>query len=778
MPSMTAEVISIAPLSSKMTKSSTGIEIGKDEEIVRSSKIDGLDKHYAEITVRISRGERINDTKIEKASSGDKSERRGLLLKNVFRTSSRRMLLTNDDDNDDISLDLNQASIGSRSNQSATSTTDTFNLSNLSNGSSEMKNSDHKQWSDLNQSNSSVNRNGSANGSSIKSFTHRSHGGSNRKFSNSSNSLARSLHIVGKKSCTDDLVSDIEDDEKDDDSDEFCSDMWETEQMDRTPIAPQHKPSHEQPPHKLERSYRNHTSPRQGRRTCRMSNGLNSSIRSLQGGRSPNTSISKIEKIEKRIRRSGPRTDLLDHKLEGVYSPNTSASKIECLEIHHPGEEEFTNLKGDSIEDKTTNPSPNRHARQSHRRRSNSHEKMPKKSRSRDQPSSRGPRERARSAIDPEIEGLKGSEVEKKRSKSTGRRVKRAHAVNSITSKSKHGIKKLYGTDTDDNTIRAKNTSTKDLSNTKKDAGGDQLLDTSNHSVLSPRDRERGERRRKRIEEVTRGKSNSNRRPRRKNSIKNLSASDRRSSRRLGKEKAKVNAGDSQETEGKPSSFNLKKNNATRNDDLLADEQFHGSMSLIDLLSNDKHHISKRNLSLVDNDNDSLPPPSVASELEFKEKENRRKNSGMKRDDKGMDDNPAQSSFVAEWNGRVDTDATNEVESSQPILSPDFSMKFSRTFEEFEETPPGSFINMASGATIDVDSFNPDESPNDPATGEASKKKKRDGMLKKMRQGLKEGSRATMKKAASTRNVFEQTTIKAFARGKEERKGLLRGHSD
>lgn len=64
---------------------------------------------------------------------------------------------------------------------------------------------------------------------------------------------------------------------------------------------------------------------------------------------------------------------------------------------------------------------------------------------------------------------------------------------------------------------------------------------------------------------------------------------------------------------------------------------------------------------------------------------------------------------------------------------------------------------------------------------EPIKKKKRNGMLNKMRMATStftESGRTTIKKAGSTRNLFEQKTIKVFARGKEEGKGLLRNDSD
>ena len=64
---------------------------------------------------------------------------------------------------------------------------------------------------------------------------------------------------------------------------------------------------------------------------------------------------------------------------------------------------------------------------------------------------------------------------------------------------------------------------------------------------------------------------------------------------------------------------------------------------------------------------------------------------------------------------------------------------------------------------------------------EHTRKKKRNGMLEKMRKAtstLTESGRTTVKKAASTRNLFEQATLKVFARGKEEGKGLLRSDSD
>ena len=58
------------------------------------------------------------------------------------------------------------------------------------------------------------------------------------------------------------------------------------------------------------------------------------------------------------------------------------------------------------------------------------------------------------------------------------------------------------------------------------------------------------------------------------------------------------------------------------------------------------------------------------------------------------------------------------------------------------------------------------------------KTKKRNGMLTKMRKGLTKSRRTTVQKVASTRNLFEQATIKVFARGKEEGRGLLSSTSD
>jgi len=61
---------------------------------------------------------------------------------------------------------------------------------------------------------------------------------------------------------------------------------------------------------------------------------------------------------------------------------------------------------------------------------------------------------------------------------------------------------------------------------------------------------------------------------------------------------------------------------------------------------------------------------------------------------------------------------------------------------------------------------------------ESTKKKKPGGMLKKMRNGLTEGSRVTFQKASSTRHLLGQATTKVFARRKEEGRGLLRNESD
>ena len=57
-------------------------------------------------------------------------------------------------------------------------------------------------------------------------------------------------------------------------------------------------------------------------------------------------------------------------------------------------------------------------------------------------------------------------------------------------------------------------------------------------------------------------------------------------------------------------------------------------------------------------------------------------------------------------------------------------------------------------------------------------RRKRRGMLQKMANGISEGGKRTLQKAASTRNIFEQATTKVLSRRKEEGKGLLTDDDD
>ncbi len=59
-----------------------------------------------------------------------------------------------------------------------------------------------------------------------------------------------------------------------------------------------------------------------------------------------------------------------------------------------------------------------------------------------------------------------------------------------------------------------------------------------------------------------------------------------------------------------------------------------------------------------------------------------------------------------------------------------------------------------------------------------SPRRRKRGMLQKMKTGIAKGGRQTLQKAASTRNILEQATTKVLSRRKEEGRGLLRNDSD
>jgi hypothetical protein len=247
-----------------------------------------------------------------------------------------------------------------------------------------------------------------------------------------------------------------------------------------------------------------------------------------------------------------------------------------------------------------------------------------------------------------------------------------------------------------------------------------------------------------------------------------------------------------------------------RNDKLVgksADKKSHNSkkksnMSLNDLLSKSEHY-AKKEMTSSFSDCDSLPPPSLAPDADYSKKNKTIMKSITENDSTFVgkdlfalldehapcseedicDESLAPSSLFGDTDRSQKTDtqieyvikSADETESKNEVKQQSNVAKTS-TAQARSSSDLRSDDSSASFVlgTVDDGKF-PDDNE------EPIKMKKRNGMLNKMRMATStftESGRTTVKKAASTRNLIEQATIKVFARGKQEGKGLLRNDSD
>jgi hypothetical protein len=234
------------------------------------------------------------------------------------------------------------------------------------------------------------------------------------------------------------------------------------------------------------------------------------------------------------------------------------------------------------------------------------------------------------------------------------------------------------------------------------------------------------------------------------------------------------------------------------------------NMSLNDLLSKSELYAKKEMIS----DSDSLPPPSLAPDADYPRKNKTIMRSITENDDKIHNDKRLRSStFVGnDLFALLDkhTPCSKEDICDESLASPSLFGDTNRSkkngtqiecvIKSADETESEKEVkqqsNVAKTSTAQErssSSLRSDDSSSSFVLGtvddgkfpddneEPIKKKKRNGMLNKMRMATStftESGRTTIKKAGSTRNLFEQKTIKVFARGKEEGKGLLRNDSD
>mmetsp|Transcript_8975 Transcript_8975/g.18647 ORF Transcript_8975/g.18647 Transcript_8975/m.18647 type:complete len:200 (-) Transcript_8975:102-701(-) len=102
--------------------------------------------------------------------------------------------------------------------------------------------------------------------------------------------------------------------------------------------------------------------------------------------------------------------------------------------------------------------------------------------------------------------------------------------------------------------------------------------------------------------------------------------------------------------------------------------------------------------------------------------------------------------------------------------------KFSTPIARKKKLSPSPFGMSMSKSLHDLGGVHHDA--NTFADANMTPRRKRRGMLQKMANGISEGGKRTLQKAASTRNIFEQATTKVLSRRKEEGRGLLTDDED
>ena len=248
-----------------------------------------------------------------------------------------------------------------------------------------------------------------------------------------------------------------------------------------------------------------------------------------------------------------------------------------------------------------------------------------------------------------------------------------------------------------------------------------------------------------------------------------------------------------------------------RNDKLVgksASKKSHNSneklnMSLNDLLSKSEHYAKKEMISPF-NDWDSLPPPSLASDVDYSKKNKTIMKSITENDSTFVGEDlfalldehaPCSEEDICEESltspslfGDTNRSQKTDTQIEYVIKSADETESKNKAKQQSNLTKTSTAQTRSSSSlrsddssgsfvlgTVDVGKFQD-------VNEEPIKMKKRNGMLNKMRMATStfaESGRTTVKKAASARNLFEKaSTRNLFARGKEEGNGLLRYDSD
>lgn len=226
-------------------------------------------------------------------------------------------------------------------------------------------------------------------------------------------------------------------------------------------------------------------------------------------------------------------------------------------------------------------------------------------------------------------------------------------------------------------------------------------------------------------------------------------------------------------------------------------------MSLNDLLSKSEHYAKKEMISPF-NDWDSLPPPSLASDVDYSKKNKTIMKSITENDSTFVGEDlfalldehaPCSEEDICEESltspslfGDTNRSQKTDTQIEYVIKSADETESKNKAKQQSNLTKTSTAQTRSSSSlrsddssgsfvlgTVDVGKFQD-------VNEEPIKMKKRNGMLNKMRMATStfaESGRTTVKKAASARNLFEKaSTRNLFARGKEEGNGLLRYDSD
>ena len=602
-------------------------------------------------------GERDIDHRRKKRTSGGRKSRRGLKA-STTRSSSRRMLLVDDDDdggvlsknreppasNPPASNPSNRSLSLNSSNSSKHREPPAFNPRNrrLSLNSNSSK---HREPSPLSTSNRSLSLNScsSTNNSSMQSQSHWSQASSNRSvnssfyssfYSNSSNRHGGDGDGKKKSYSIDDFISDIEDDGEGNDSAVDIPVVINNGERKLQSSVISTTPS----THRRHSTYSRDRSRRESRKKNRDD---------------PNASRNKI----RRHRSSSKNGDLglggesSHYKLEGVYSnQRSSQSEIKKAENGESEEEELAKLTTDSKDKDAKN------RRRLHRQSSSKDQFATTKSKIKEErPRSQRGIGRMKSASSGDLLGTPSGDIEKRRSRSNDRQIKRGSGVNNLSAESQEGVKKLFGATTqssEEDTIVASSTNQKSLTEIETSTPEDRLpsiksakdslndSEKKNEKLESPSQNSgKAERGRRRIMELTKARSsidNSTRKDR--NTNRTSSRSDRKSSRRSKRDKESYRK-DHRATKSNLRNDSIKKkdvdsmmdtNNTKSTNFSSVEECLPGSEKDADRIATDKSSSDKTKnpISLTDlfSNNEqyakkgTILPPSLASEDEDQKK--------------------------------------------------------------------------------------------------------------------------------------------------------------